>query len=109
MTLFGIKWLFAKQLKTSSVVYTERFVCPIYRPDRVGAQILLVFWQPMNDWFIEIKIDPIKKIACIATDFLKSGRHQEKAPCQSKGTRADSAHNWRILDRQREDLLRKEV
>ena len=32
----------------------------------------------MNDLFMEMKIAPIQKICCSATDFLKSGGHSDR-------------------------------
>ena len=52
-------------------LYTVRFVGPIDRPDGVGAQILRVFWQPMNDQFMEMKIGPNLQI-------LKSGLQSQR-------------------------------
>ena len=60
----------------------------IYRPDGVGAQILRVFWQPMNNRFMGMKIGPISKNRLHCSRFGptlretdKSDRHWEKPPC----------------------------
>ena len=90
-----------------TLVYTIRFVSLIYRPDGIGAQIFRVFWQPMNDQFMEIKIGSIR---CSATDFLKWGRHYALCEWGMRIYLKQLKHSkWRILKGQQEDLLRKKL
>ena len=81
-----IEWI------TEQTTFKAGFHGTICRPDGVGAQILRVFLQPMNDRFMKMKIGPI---CCSAKDFfLIRPTLWEKPPCQSMGMWVGNAHEY---------------
>ena len=80
-----ISWI----IKTSCLCYLPKPKAEFTRYDLsargVGAQILRVFWQPMNDRFMGMKIGPIKKSVALQQIFLSRANTQRETTKSIKG------------------------
>ena len=69
----------------------------ICRPDVVGAQILRVFWQPMDDRFMEMAIGPIQNICGSAERNRHVSQRVGHSYCNVNAWRHDKCFCFRIL------------